>query len=82
MCVHVCERVPACMGTVVVVNQMVRPSLIQNVPSLREDKKGRKLAKEKNISGRGHSQGKVLTQECAWCNGVTARKLLKGTEAE
>lgn len=73
MCVHMCECVPACMGTVVV-NQMVRASLTEKVPSLREDKKEeRKLAKEKNISGRGHSQGNVLTQECAWCNGVNSK---------
>lgn len=33
----------------------------------------RKLVKEKDISGREHSQSKALTPECAWGNRITVR---------
>lgn len=56
-----CERVHACTATAVVGNQVVRASLIEKGPSLREDmKEGRELAKEKNVSGGEHSQRKSV----------------------
>ena len=58
---HLCECMHAGMGTAVVVNQVGRASLIEKDLSLREDmEEERKSAKEKNISGRGHSQSKSV----------------------
>ena len=54
----------------------------QDVSSPREDKKAkRKSAKEKTISGRGQSRGKVLTQERALGNGLRASKPLSERES-
>lgn len=65
VCVHVCECAPACTGRAVVVNHLVRASLIEKIPSLREDKKEKRTLAKKAISGGGHSRSNVTPQECA-----------------
>lgn len=65
VCVHVCEGAPACTGRAAAVNHLVRASLIEKVPSLREDKKDKRTLAKKAVSGGGHSRSNVTPQECA-----------------
>lgn len=82
VCVHVCVCVPACTGRAAVVNHLVRASLTEKIPSLREDKREKRKLAQKTISGRGHSRSSHFPSVCVWSNGGTARELVKRSEAE
>lgn len=82
VCVHVYECVPACTGRAVVVNHLVRASLTERIPSLREDKKEKRKLAKKTISGRGHSRSSHSPRVYVWSNRGTARELVNRGEAE